>query len=81
LHWILLPTRNVQQNAALRYYIPQARSTFWLLKPASEHEHARLLPRLCCYLVIHIETCYIHYSCVTSICDLFTDSPSYIQTK
>jgi hypothetical protein len=24
------------------------------LKPASEHAHARLLPRLCCYLVIHI---------------------------
>jgi hypothetical protein len=39
---------------------PQARSPFWLLKPASEHVHARLLPRpswswMCCYLVIHIE--------------------------
>jgi hypothetical protein len=29
---------------------------------------------LCCYLVIHIETYYIHYSCFTCICDLFTDS-------
>jgi hypothetical protein len=34
-----------QQNAALRQY-NQAQSTFWLLKPASEHEHARMLPRL-----------------------------------
>jgi hypothetical protein len=25
---------------------PQARSLFWLLTPASEHAHARLLPRL-----------------------------------
>jgi hypothetical protein len=32
--------------------IPQA---FWLQKRASEHARARLLPRLCCYLVIHIE--------------------------
>jgi hypothetical protein len=27
-------------------FIPQARSSFLLLKPASEHAHARLLPRL-----------------------------------
>jgi hypothetical protein len=30
---------------------------------------------LCCYLVIYIETYYAHYSCFTSICGLFTDSP------
>jgi hypothetical protein len=29
------------------------------------------------YLVIQ-KTYFIHYSCFTSICDLFTDSPSYI---
>jgi hypothetical protein len=46
LHWVLLSTTNVQQNAALRYYTPQAWSAFWLLKPRSEHSHARLLPRL-----------------------------------
>jgi hypothetical protein len=46
LHWVLFPQINAQQNAALRYYIPQAQSPFWLLKPASEHAHARLLPRL-----------------------------------
>jgi hypothetical protein len=34
---------NAPQNAALRYYTPQAQSPFWLLKPASEHGHARLL--------------------------------------
>jgi hypothetical protein len=27
--------------------------------------------RLCCYLVIYS----VHYSCFTSICDLFTNSP------
>jgi hypothetical protein len=43
LHWVLLPTKNAQQNATLR---PQARSSFWLLTPGSEHAHASLLPRL-----------------------------------
>jgi hypothetical protein len=38
--------KNAQQNAALRYYTSQARSLFWPPKPASKHEHARLLPRL-----------------------------------
>jgi hypothetical protein len=38
--------KNVQQNAALRYYTLQTRSPFRLLKPAPEHSHARLLPRL-----------------------------------
>jgi hypothetical protein len=33
---------------------------------------------LCCYLVIQIENYYVHNICVTSICDLFTDSPSYM---
>jgi hypothetical protein len=32
--------------------------------------------RLCPYLVIHD-----HYSCFTSICDLFTDSPSYYGSR
>jgi hypothetical protein len=39
------PQKNAQQNAALRLYTPEARSLFWLLKPASEHAHALLLPR------------------------------------
>jgi hypothetical protein len=43
-----LSTEIAQQNASFRYCTPQARSSFWLLKPASEHAHARLLPRLSC---------------------------------
>jgi hypothetical protein len=46
LHRVLLPTRKAQQNAALQYNTHQARSPFWLLKTASEHAHAHLLPRL-----------------------------------
>jgi hypothetical protein len=41
-------SQKTQQNATLRYYTPQARSPFWLLKPASEHAHARLLPKPPC---------------------------------
>jgi hypothetical protein len=40
------PQKNAQEKAALRLYTPQARSPFWLLKPASEHAHARLLLKL-----------------------------------
>jgi hypothetical protein len=39
------PQRNAQQNAALRQYTPEARSTFIILKLAFEHAHAHLLPR------------------------------------
>jgi hypothetical protein len=46
LHWVLLPTENTQQNAALQYYTPQALFPFWLLKPTSEHVQSHLLPRL-----------------------------------
>jgi hypothetical protein len=48
IFWIasFCPEKNAQPNAALRYYTPQARLPFWLLKPASEHAHTRLLPRL-----------------------------------
>jgi hypothetical protein len=38
--------KNAQHNAAFRQYTSQARSPFRLLKPASEHAYARLLPRL-----------------------------------
>jgi hypothetical protein len=47
MHWVIVPTKkNAQQNVTFRWYTPQRRSLFWLLKPASEHAHARLLPRL-----------------------------------
>jgi hypothetical protein len=31
-----------QKDSALRQYSPKTRSPFWLLKPASEHSHARV---------------------------------------
>jgi hypothetical protein len=34
---------------------------------------------LCCYLVIHIGNLYVLYRCLTSICDMFTESPPYIR--
>jgi hypothetical protein len=40
------PQTSAQQNAALRYYTPQIRSPFGLLKQVSEHAHTCLLPRL-----------------------------------
>jgi hypothetical protein len=46
LHRVLLPIKKAQHKAALQWDTPQVRSSFWLLKPASEHAHARLLPRL-----------------------------------
>jgi hypothetical protein len=36
---------------------------------------------LCCYLVTHIKTYYVRYSCFTSIFELFTDSPSYFKAQ
>jgi hypothetical protein len=80
-HWIFVPQRKAQQNPVLRQYIPQARSPFWLLKLACEHEHVRLLPRLwwswTVLLPSDTQTTYcVHYSCFTSVCGLFTDSPS-----
>jgi hypothetical protein len=35
----------------------------------------------CCYLVIHTENIYVHYSRFTSICDLLTDSPLHVQNE
>jgi hypothetical protein len=52
LQWAILPNKNEQQNAALRQYTPQARSPFWLLKPASEYAHSRLLPILSSWTVL-----------------------------
>jgi hypothetical protein len=45
-HWVLLftKTRTTEHCSSVLY--PQVRSPFWLLKPVSEHAHARLLPRL-----------------------------------
>jgi hypothetical protein len=44
LRWINFPSERTKKYADLRYYAPQARSPFWLLKPACKHVH--LLPTL-----------------------------------
>jgi hypothetical protein len=49
----------------------------------TEHGHAHLLPKLSWSWTVLLssdtqKTYYVHYSCFISICDLFTDSPSYI---
>jgi hypothetical protein len=41
-----LPIENAKQNVTLRYYTHQRCLPIQLLKPASEHAHAQLLPRL-----------------------------------
>jgi hypothetical protein len=46
-HWVLLLAKKKRTTEpALQYWNFQARSPFLILKPASEHAHARLLPRL-----------------------------------
>jgi hypothetical protein len=46
LYWVLFPTKKPHNRTLLFSNDTQLRSPFWLLKPASEHAHARLLPRL-----------------------------------
>jgi hypothetical protein len=50
----LLPTKTHNRRLLFGSILKQG-SPFWLLKPASEYVHERLLPWLCCYLVIHTE--------------------------
>jgi hypothetical protein len=78
-----LPTVNTKHFFMNTLYInpftPQARSPFWSPKPATEHAHARLLPRLSWSWAVLLpsdtqKTYYVHYNCFTSICDLFIDS-------
>jgi hypothetical protein len=46
LHRVLLTTKDRTTELWSSVVHPQARWPFWLLKPASEHAHARLLPSL-----------------------------------
>jgi hypothetical protein len=46
LHWVLLPTERRTTERCSWVVHSSAGSPFWLLKPASERAHARLLPRL-----------------------------------
>jgi hypothetical protein len=82
LHWVLLPTKTPNRtllfgNTLLRHgtqfdYWNQSLNMSMRVCYLDCHEVG-----LCCYLVIHIENLYVHYSRFTSICDLFTDTPSY----
>jgi hypothetical protein len=82
LHSVFCPQKRTTERCSSVEHI-QARSSFWLQKATSEHAHARLLPRLPWSWTVllssdNIENYYVHYSCFTSICGLFTDSPSYL---
>jgi hypothetical protein len=47
LHRVVLLTKKKKHNRTLLFSsTPSSTVTFWLLKPASENTHARLLPRL-----------------------------------
>jgi hypothetical protein len=78
LQWSLLPMKknNAQQNAALRYYT-QARSPFLLLKPASEHSHAHLLPRLSWTVLLPSDT---NRKPITSITAVLLPFVTYLLT-
>jgi hypothetical protein len=73
--------RNAQQNAALWLYTPQARSPFWLLKPASEHAHAHALqlPRLSWSWTVLLPT-DTHRKHITSITAVLLPFVTYLLT-
>jgi uncharacterized membrane protein YqaE (UPF0057 family) len=72
-------TIKVQHNAALRQLTPQVRSQFWLLKPASEHAHARLLSSLslCWNLLLSGDT---YRKSIRSITDVLFPFATYLLT-
>jgi hypothetical protein len=69
--------KHVEQKAAPRRYNPEARSPFWLLKPASEHVLERLLPRLSWRWAVLIPT-DTHRKPITSITALLLPFMSYL---
>jgi hypothetical protein len=68
--------KNAQQNSALQYYT-QERSPFLLLKPASEHAHARLLPRVSWTVLLPSDT---NRKPITSITDVLLPFVTYLLT-
>jgi hypothetical protein len=46
LYWVFFAYKNCTRERCSLVVHSQARSPFWQLKPASEHAHAHLLPRL-----------------------------------
>jgi hypothetical protein len=74
LHWALLPTKKNTKKTLLfdSTLLKHGHHFDYWNQPLIMHMHV-------CYLDCHEAQlcCYLHYSCFTSICDLFTDSPSY----
>jgi hypothetical protein len=70
--------RNAQQNAARRYFTPQAGYPFWLLKPACEHTHASVLPRPSWSWIVLLpsDTHRKLVASITAVLLQFTDSAS-----
>jgi hypothetical protein len=82
LHWVLLLTKK-RHNRTLLFgntILKHGRQFDYWYHPLDIRMRVCYLDcheaELCCYLVIHIENIH-HYSCFTSICDLFIDYPSY----
>jgi hypothetical protein len=78
LHWVSLPTEHAQQNAAPWQYT-KTQSSFWLLKPASEHVHARLLPRLSRSWAVLLPS-DVHREPITSITAVLLPFVTYLLT-
>jgi hypothetical protein len=87
LHWVLWLTKNTHNRTLLfsSTLLKHGRHFDYWNHPLNMCMHICYLDcleaELCCCLVIHIENLwhlfYYYGSCFTSICDLFTDSPSY----
>jgi hypothetical protein len=71
--------KSAKQNAALRYYTSQARSPFWLLKPACEHARARLLRRLSWSWAVLLPS-GTHIKPITSITTVWLPFVTYLLT-
>jgi hypothetical protein len=71
--------KSAQENAALRCNTPQARSPILLRKPASEHAHTRLLPRLSWGRVVLLSS-DTHTKIITSIIAVLLQFVTYLLT-
>jgi hypothetical protein len=72
-------SQNTQRNTVLRYYTPQSRSAFWLLKPASKPAHARLLLRPSWSWIVLLPS-DTHRKDITHITDVLLPFVSYLLT-
>jgi hypothetical protein len=85
LHWVLLHTKNAQTTLLFdSTLLKHGRHFDYWNKLLNMRMRVCYLDYheagLCCYLVIQ-KAYYVYYNCFTSIYDLFTDSPSYLQLE